>query len=152
MERATLLGTRTLKGRFARMSSTEQSQMERQHVFVVNGSPDFLDVIRELLQDEDYNVTTTNFVPKTFDQIAALEPALLIIDLAVGVTAGWELLERLGQTAATGDIPVIIVSTNAHSLDTVRDNPARYGGQRLLRKPFDLDELLTMVGELIGPA
>jgi hypothetical protein len=27
-------------------------QMQRQHIFVVNGSADFLDVVRELLQDE----------------------------------------------------------------------------------------------------
>jgi hypothetical protein len=38
-------------------------QMRRQHIFVVNGSAEFLDVVRELLQDEHYNVTTTNFVP-----------------------------------------------------------------------------------------
>jgi response regulator RpfG family c-di-GMP phosphodiesterase len=35
------------------------AQMKRQHVFVINGSPDFLDIMRELLQDEAYNVTTT---------------------------------------------------------------------------------------------
>jgi len=44
-------------------------QMQRQHVFVVNGSVEFHDVVRELLQDEHYNVTTTNFIPRTFHQI-----------------------------------------------------------------------------------
>ena len=126
--------------------------MDRQHVFVVNGSPDFLDVVRELLQEERYNVTTTNFVPRTFEQIEALDPALLIIDLAVGIKAGWGLLERLGQSAATRDIPVIVVSTNPTYLDTVRADPTRYGGQRFLRKPFDVNDLLNMVAELIGPA
>jgi CheY-like chemotaxis protein len=126
--------------------------MGRKHIFVVNGSPDFLDVVRELLQEERYNVTTTNFVPRTFDQIEALDPSLLIIDLAVGIMAGWELLERLSRTAATRDIPVIVVSTDPTYLDTVRADPARYGGQRLLRKPFELGDLLTMVDDLIGPA
>ena len=69
------------------MDSNEQSRMERQHVFVVNASPDFLDVVRELLQEEEYNVTTTNFVPKTFDQIATLDPALLIVDLVSASSA-----------------------------------------------------------------
>ena len=49
-------------------------QMQRQHIFVVNGSADFLDVVRELLQDEHYNVTTTNFVPQTFQQIEIARP------------------------------------------------------------------------------
>jgi CheY-like chemotaxis protein len=52
-------------------------QMRRQHIFVVNGSAAFLDVVRELLQDEQYNVTTTNFVPLTFKQIETAQPSLL---------------------------------------------------------------------------
>ncbi len=134
------------------MSASERTQLQRKHIFVVNGSPDFLEVVRELLQDERYNVTTTNFVPKTFDQIASLDPSLLIIDLAVGIGAGWALLERLGQDAATRAIPVIVVSTNQGYLDEVQDDPKRFGGQRFLQKPFDLNDLLAMVEELIGRA
>jgi CheY-like chemotaxis protein len=63
-------------------------QMQRQHIFVVNGSAAFLDVVRELLQDERYNVTTTNFVPQTFKQIEISRPSLLIVDLIHGEMAG----------------------------------------------------------------
>lgn len=132
--------------------ANEQAQGQRKHVFAVNGSPEFLDIIRELLQGEQYNVTTTNFVPKTFDQIQALGPSLLIIDLVVGDQAGWDLLERLGAGALVRDIPVIIVSTSGRNLEIMEENPNRLGGQRLLRKPFDLDDLLEAVEELIGPA
>jgi CheY-like chemotaxis protein len=134
------------------MQDDERAQMGRQHIFVINGSPDFLDVARELLQEEHYNVTTTNFVPQSFDQIAALDPALIILDLAVGVRAGWELLERLAHAARLRDIPTIVVSTDPRYLDAVQADPARYGAHRLLRKPFDLDDLLRAVNELIGPA
>jgi CheY-like chemotaxis protein len=134
------------------MDFAETKQMRRQHIFVVNGAPEFLDAVRVLLQEEQYNVTTTNFVPLTFDQISALEPDLLIIDLAAGNKAGWELLERLGQEAQTQNIPVIVVSTHPQFLDAARADPARYGGQRFLRKPFDIDALLSAVDELIGTA
>jgi CheY-like chemotaxis protein len=80
-------------------------QMRRQHIFVVNGSADFLDVVRNLLQDEDYNVTTTNFVPRTFKQFETARPALLIVDLIHGEMAGWDLLAELRHEAATRDIP-----------------------------------------------
>lgn len=39
----------------------EARQGERQHVFVVNHDPPFLDVVRELLRDEAYNITTRAF-------------------------------------------------------------------------------------------
>lgn len=51
---------------------TETEQGRRQHILAVNGDPDFLNILRTLLQDERFNVTTTNYVPRTFAQIAAL--------------------------------------------------------------------------------
>lgn len=127
-------------------------QMRRQHIFVMNGSPHFLDIIRELLQDEQYNVTTTNFVPDTFAQIEAARPSLLLIDLVIGEHAGWDLLARLRQGATTHQIPVILVSTTSSLLDRARKEHAAVGGDRYLVKPFDLEDLLTMVRDLIGTA
>ncbi len=134
------------------MTDTEQSRMERRHIFAVNGSPDLLDIFRMLFQSHDYNVTTTNFVPQTFEQIVALRPSILLIDLAYGEQAGWELLERLQGEARTHKIPVVVLSTNKSSLERVEADPARYGGDCLLAKPFDIDELLAAVRSLIGPA
>ena len=72
----------------------DRSQERRKHVFAINGSPEFLNVVRELFQEEGYNVTTTNFVPNSFAQIEALHPDALIVDIVIGQEAGWELLER----------------------------------------------------------
>lgn len=130
----------------------EQRQMVRQHVFVVNGSPPFLDIMRELLQDERYNVTTTNFVPRTFEQVETLQPALLVIDIVVGEQAGWDLLERLHREASTNQVPVLVVSTDPGLLDRAQEQTERYGGHAYLAKPFDLDEMLRVIQRLIGPA
>ena len=134
------------------MDAAEAAQMSRQHIFVVNGSPDFLDMVRELLQGEHYNVTTTNFVPNTFDQIAALDPDLLIIDLVVGLRAGPELVAHLAGEAATREIPVILVSTNWHLLDEAEGIAPVGSEYRYLVKPFDIGDLLQTIDELIGPA
>lgn len=133
-------------------NADEQRQMQRRHIFVVNSEPAFLDIVRDLLQHEDYNVTTTNFAPETFAQIAAVQPACLIIDLAVHQRAGWELLERLNGEAATHGIPVIVVSTNDELLARVQANRAQFGGQRFIGKPFDIEVLLDAVEDLIGTA
>ena len=65
----------------------ERSQERRKHVFAINASPPFLNIIRELFQEEGYNVTTTNFAPNSFAQIEALHPDALIIDIAIGQEA-----------------------------------------------------------------
>lgn len=99
-------------------------QMQRQQIFVINGAPEFLDIVRELLQDERYNVTTTNFVPRTFEQITGLPPQLLIVELAFGEDAGWDLLAQLRRGAATNAIPVVLVSTQLKLLEQARTNHA----------------------------
>ncbi|HEX6738546.1 MAG TPA: response regulator [Vicinamibacteria bacterium] len=130
----------------------ERAQMARQHVFVVNGHPDLLELLRVLFQREEYNVTTTNFVPNTFEQIEALQPSVLVVDLAVSQRAGWDLLERLRLGARTRGIPVVLFSTDPRLLERARADPARYGGDAFVGKPFDIDEMLGAVERLIGKA
>ena len=130
----------------------ERSQEQRKHIFAIDGSPDFLNVIRDLFQDEGYNVTTTNYVPNSFAQIAALEPDALIVDIVVGQRVGWELLEQLHAAAATTGIPVLIVSTDPRLLERAQEQAARYGKNRYLIKPFGLDDILEQIREMIGEA
>jgi len=139
-------------GTEAETSAAEQDQRERQHVFVVNGSPDFLNLMRELLQEEHYNVTTTNYVPETFDQVVALHPSLLVVDLEVGVRAGWDLLVALRDGALTHGIPVLVVSTDRRLLERAEREQVAGDARRYLVKPFDLEEILATIRTLIGAA
>ena len=86
------------------------------------------------------------------DQIASLRPAPIVVALAIGVRAGWDLLERLHAEAATRGIPVVVTSTDPRFLQRAEAEAARYGSHRCLAKPFDVDAFLTLVDELIGPA
>ena len=124
----------------------------RQHIFVVNGDPDFLNTMRSLLQDERFNVTTTNFVPTTFDQIAALQPALLLVHLAVGERAGWDVLERMQREAATRAIPVVATSQERELLDRTVADQERYGPDRFRVVPLDYHAILAAIDDLIGKA
>ena len=134
------------------MTRGEERQMQRKHVFCVNGAPEFLDVLRELFQEERYNVTTTNFVPNTQEMIEALRPDLVLVDLEVGLRAGWDLLEALTTSATTAGLPVVITSTDTRLLDVAVADPERFGGQAHLVKPLDIDNLIAVVRGLIGNA
>jgi CheY-like chemotaxis protein len=128
----------------------DRGQVSRRHVFAINASPEFLNVVRELFQDEGYNVTTTNFAPNSFAQIEALQPDALIIDIALGQEAGWDLLEQLEADADTAGIPALIVSTDPRLLAHAEAHAARYGTHRFLAKPLDLEAMLQAIREMIG--
>lgn len=127
-------------------------QMTRKHVVVINGAPEFLGLMRELLQDEQFNVTTTNDVARTFDVVVTLAPDLLIIDLAVGQDAGPALLASLRQRGETSGIPIIVVSTDRRLLDTARRIAPASERVRYIAKPLDIDDLMGAVRQLVGVA
>lgn len=127
-------------------------QMTRKHVMVINGAPDFLGLMRELLQDEQFNVTTTNYVARTFDVVLTLVPDLLIIDLAVQQDAGPELLSSLQQSVRTSATPLIVVSTDQRLLDTARRVAPASDRVRYFAKPLDIDDLMGAVRDLVGVA
>jgi len=129
-----------------------RSQAQRRHVFAINASPEFLNIVRELFQEEGFNVTTTNFAPNSFAQIEALQPDALIIDIAIGQEAGWELLEQLDADADTAGIPVLVVSTDPRLFAHAEAHAARYGMHRFLAKPLDLEAMLQAIREMIGEA
>jgi CheY-like chemotaxis protein len=128
----------------------DDGQQPRKHVFAINTSPEFLNIVRELFQEEGYHVTTTNFTPNSFKQIEALQPDALIIDIAMGQDAGWELLEQLDADADTAGIPALILSTDPRLLARAEAHAARYGAHRFLAKPLDLEAMLQAIEEMIG--
>lgn len=129
-----------------------QEQQRRKHIVMVDSSQVFLEIIEQLLEEERYGVTTSNYVPEIFTQIALLNPDLIIVDLVITEKAGWELLEKLELESLTRNIPVIVTSTDKLLLDRALANKERYGFDNYLVKPFDLDVLLAAIEELIGAA
>lgn len=136
----------------AESEGTEQRQLRRKHVFVIDGSPLFLNAMRELLQSEEFNVTTTNYLPNTWEQIEASQPDLLVIDLAITHEVAWPLLEQLHEEATTRNLPILLTSTSPQLLERAQQQSAKYGEHLVVAKPFDIDVLLQAVNELIGEA
>jgi DNA-binding response OmpR family regulator len=69
----------------------DRHRTPRKHVFAVNSSPNFLRILRELLEGEGYTVTTCVFEQNVFTQIVMRQPDALIVDVAAGELAGWDL-------------------------------------------------------------
>jgi two-component system nitrogen regulation response regulator GlnG len=83
------------------------------------------------------------------DCLAALEsgqPEILVTDLRMPGSSGQELIARLNQLSKA---PAIIVISAHSDLDTVLEVYAG-GAVELLAKPFDVEELVSLVLRLLG--
>jgi CheY-like chemotaxis protein len=120
------------------------------HVFCVDGAASFLVVLRELFEEEGYRVSTADYSPDISDRISQHHPDLVILDLSVGTSEGWDLLAQIEESASTANLPVVIVSTDPRQLAEARAaTPA--GRPRAYRaKPFNIDDLVRDVEGLIG--
>lgn len=126
-----------------------RSQPEKR-IFILNGSAEFLELLREFLTLESYEVTVALTATVEFNRILNFQPDLLIIDVVVFQNDSWDLLERVHQDASVNQIPVIIVSTSPDLIEYAKENVERFGGDYYLAKPFDLSELQAKIEDAIG--
>lgn len=125
--------------------------MERPLVIILNADLSFLELMREFLSEEGYNVRIVGENTSAFETILAERPQLVIIELMIhDPEAGLMVLNKMRLHPVTRKTPVIIASTTTQ---LIRDNEEhlRSKGCEILPKPFDLEELLTMVGKFVPP-
>ena len=90
------------------------------------------------------------------DGLEALEIALqhssdlIITDLEMPRTNGYELLMHLRQTPETKHIPVMVVTSRAGAKH--RERAVKEGAAAFMTKPVQEEQLLAAVSDLIGPA
>jgi DNA-binding response OmpR family regulator len=118
-------------------------------VFVTNGDPTFLSMVKELLEEEGYAAETMPLVDQPFAEIVRLQPALLIIDFPYREQPAWELIEQLDATPATCMLPIIATSTDPDNLAQFAARPMIRTSAEVLLKPYDLDPLLALVAAMV---
>lgn len=132
--------------------ASPSAQLRHRHVLIINRDPAFLDVARVLLQDEGYNVTTTNLVVRSFLMIQAVRPDVLVIDLALDDDEIWQLVDMLRLHRTTAQIPVVFTATDPALLERAQHLPAPAGSRFLFHKPFTVGDLVDTVHAMVGPA
>jgi CheY-like chemotaxis protein len=74
-------------------------------------------------------------------------PALIMLDNRLPDATGGEVLRRLASSQATAGIPVIVVSGDSAR---VGDKLIASGASEFLSKPFNIDQLMTMIDRYIN--
>lgn len=114
-------------------------------IMVINDTPEILDLFRELLEPEGYEVILYSYAPFELAEIERLQPDLIVLDFIIGqANAGWQLLQMLKMQRATSSIPVVICTAQTHFVRQIEGYLATHD-IRVVPKPFDIDELLTTI-------
>jgi chemosensory pili system protein ChpA (sensor histidine kinase/response regulator) len=120
------------------------------HVFVVDDSLTVRRVCERLLTREGYQVSTAKDGVDAIQQMQDVVPDLIIADIEMPRMDGFELTKQLRSDARMKSIPIIIVTSRM--AEKHRKRALELGADAFFGKPYDDEDLLARVAELIEPA
>jgi DNA-binding response OmpR family regulator len=139
-----LLGARVLVACSVRHDAGP-AEAQRPRVAVVDDDPSCLQLVRELLEDEGFEVETLDDLRGGYEFIKACEPDLIILDLVQErQPIGLGVLAALAQDPSLRGVPLIVVSADAVRLQQLASGLEDQGFSTL-GKPFDLHVLVELV-------
>jgi CheY-like chemotaxis protein len=112
-------------------------------ILVVDDQREITDLVAEVLGDEGFEVRVAHDGASALHAIQRRKPDLLLLDVAMPVMRGDEVLSHLrGQ--GHRDLPIILMTA-----DRTPERFAGLGANQLLRKPFEIASLLRLVAAAV---
>lgn len=125
--------------------------MSKPLVAVVNDDTQFLRLMEMVLASAGYETKIFFEGSTAFDDIRAAMPDLVVLDIRMeNPESGWIILDLMRLDESTANIPVVVCSADHDQLMSKEEYLAskRAG---VLRKPFDIDDLIAKVAEYVRP-
>lgn len=120
----------------------------RRTILVADDQPEILDLVRMLLEWEDYIVVETADGEQCLAQARAIKPDLILSDVRMPNMTGLEVLEQLQADPDLCGIPVIMLSV-VTTLPQVR-TALQSGAIAYLAKPFEVREMAHLVKRVLS--
>ncbi|MFO1428524.1 MAG: sigma-54 dependent transcriptional regulator [Candidatus Competibacteraceae bacterium] len=112
------------------------------HILVVDDEPDICDQVKEILEDESYEVTTAATAAQAREARRARRPDLILLDIWMPDMDGISLLKEWSE----GDhLPCPVIIMSGHGTVETAVEATRLGAYDFLEKPMSLNKLLLTV-------
>lgn len=115
-------------------------------VLIVDDLPDNYLLLQTVLEDAGYQVEVADNGHSALEKIASHPPDLILLDVMMPDMNGFEVTRRIRQDPSLPFIPILLVTS--YSEPTPADG-FDVGADGFIRKPVDIDNLLTRVQEIL---
>ncbi len=117
-------------------------------VLVVEDSATDRMLIRRYLEAFGFEVYEIERGDETIDWVERLQPEVVLLDIILPGSNGYELCRQLKKRESTQDIPIIFVSAKRLKSDILWGK--MQGADDYLTKPFGPEELFMAIERVIG--
>ncbi len=116
-------------------------------ILIVDDEPNILIAIEFLLVKEGYSVQKAFDGHQAMQKVDSFRPDIVILDVMMPGFNGFEVARRIRNIEGNEDVRIIFLTARG----TQEDKMTGYstGGEYYLTKPFDNEELIGIVNELV---
>lgn len=115
-------------------------------ILIIDDEISIVEMLCAFLEEEGWQITTASNGQEGLERMASVRPMVVVSDVMMPVLDGWELCRRMQADPRYQSIPLVLMSAVRTTPDLTGCNYAA-----LLRKPFDLNELLRTITRLLKP-
>ncbi|HVW97873.1 MAG TPA: response regulator [Mucilaginibacter sp.] len=116
-----------------------------QKILIVEDDRDILGLLKDLLEDEGYEVCALEHTDSITGNIQQYQPDLVMLDFLLSGINGGELCHEIKANPETAWLPVIMHSAYPRVLDSL----GNYGFDAFLAKPFDVEVVLRTIRDCL---
>lgn len=118
-------------------------------VVCIEDEPEMIDLVRLILGRKGFYVIGANGGIEGLETVRREKPDLILLDLMMPDMDGWEVYQQIKADSNLREIPVIVVTAKAQSIDKVLGlHIAKVDDY--ITKPFGPQELLESVEKILG--
>jgi CheY-like chemotaxis protein len=121
-------------------------------VTVVNDTPDFLDLVHDILEGDRYDtVLIDSDRADAIELVRSSRPDLLMIDVRLGRhgQSGWDIARQVRVEPEFNRVPVLICSADRQAMRELQADLAPTRRVATLAKPFEIDDLTRAIDGLL---
>jgi DNA-binding response OmpR family regulator len=130
-----------------RLSKQSVASGQKMHtsneILIVDDEAPIAELLADILQDEGYNIRVARDGASALLEILKRPPGLVLLDVAMPVMLGSDLLVYLRQHGY-GDLPIIIMTAGLSPLVYLTQ-----GATEVLPKPFDVNRVVERVAHYL---
>ncbi len=122
---------------------------EKKVVVCIEDEPEMIDLVKLILRRSEFKLVGAVGGRNGIDTVRELQPDLVLLDLMMPDIDGWEVYRQMKADEDLRDIPVIVVTAKAQSIDKVLGvHIAKV--DNYITKPFSPQELLESVDKVLA--
>ena len=116
-------------------------------ILIAEDEPYIVESLTFLLSREGHQVTAVGDGAAVLPAIASIKPDLLILDIMLPTSNGFEILSGIRSTAGLRNLPVLVLTAKGQDAD--RRRMTDLGVDDFVTKPFSNHDLIDRVARLL---